>query len=108
SPVPARTSARPRCLYGPRPARRAPACPYTSLFRSSEVWSGLRRNCSIVVSVGLVTFVSLLFVGARPASAAGSRHRRRAGRRRTRSEEHTSELQSRFDLVCRLLPEKKA
>src|SRR5699024_12559529 len=27
--------------------------------------------------------------------------------RRTRSEEHTSELQSRFDLVFRLLPEKK-
>src|SRR5207249_11875210 len=27
--------------------------------------------------------------------------------RRARSEEHTSELQSRFDLVCRLLPEKK-
>src|SRR5207249_11390793 len=25
---------------------------------------------------------------------------------RSRSEEHTSELQSRFDLVCRLLPEK--
>src|SRR5437868_7876986 len=30
-----------------------------------------------------------------------------AGRRWTRSEEHTSELQSRFDLVCRLLLEKK-
>src|SRR5207249_6589387 len=29
------------------------------------------------------------------------------GDRRTRSEEHTSELQSRFDLVCRLLLEKK-
>src|SRR5699024_11546827 len=28
------------------------------------------------------------------------------GRRHTRSEEHTSELQSRFDLVCRLLLEK--
>src|SRR5437868_15516761 len=27
--------------------------------------------------------------------------------RSTRSEEHTSELQSRFDLVCRLLLEKK-
>src|SRR5207249_5715504 len=27
--------------------------------------------------------------------------------RRMRSEEHTSELQSRFDLVCRLLLEKK-
>src|SRR5699024_11503893 len=31
------------------------------------------------------------------------RHRRRI----SRSEEHTSELQSRFDLVCRLLLEKK-
>src|SRR5699024_12686652 len=29
------------------------------------------------------------------------------GRSQTRSEEHTSELQSRFDLVCRLLLEKK-
>src|SRR5207249_5655564 len=28
-------------------------------------------------------------------------------RRAKRSEEHTSELQSRFDLVCRLPPEKK-
>src|SRR5438105_10388689 len=28
-------------------------------------------------------------------------------KRRTRSEEHTSELQSRVDLVCRLLLEKK-
>src|SRR5690349_22219195 len=30
-----------------------------------------------------------------------------AGNARGRSEEHTSELQSRRDLVCRLLPEKK-
>src|SRR5207249_11556882 len=30
-----------------------------------------------------------------------------SGRRFRRSEEHTSELQSRFDLVCRLLLEKK-
>src|SRR5438067_13758371 len=42
------------------------------------------------------------------------RQQQRAGRARrdaagpaTRSEEHTSELQSRFDLVCRLLLEKK-
>src|SRR5437868_10694367 len=33
-------------------------------------------------------------------------HSERLGRSR-RSEEHTSELQSRFDLVCRLLLEKK-
>src|SRR5437868_15423820 len=32
---------------------------------------------------------------------------RRVGALRVRSEEHTSELQSRFDLVCRLLLEKK-
>src|SRR5437868_10815794 len=31
----------------------------------------------------------------------------RGMRERIRSEEHTSELQSRFDLVCRLLLEKK-
>src|SRR5437868_9348532 len=40
----------------------------------------------------------------------GGRPRRGAGPRAlhpTRSEEHTSELQSRFDLVCRLLLEKK-
>src|SRR6266513_5420441 len=40
-----------------------------------------------------------------------SRRRRgrpaRGGPSGTRSEEHTSELQSRFDLVCRLLLEKK-
>src|SRR3954468_16024763 len=39
---------------------------------------------------------------------AASRHRRVSIRaRRLRSEEHTSELQSRRDLVCRLLLEKK-
>src|SRR5207249_12270458 len=41
---------------------------------------------------------------------AGRRHRVRqvrAAPRGRRSEEHTSELQSRFDLVCRLLLEKK-
>src|SRR5207248_10028504 len=49
---------------------------------------------------------------ARPA-AAQARHgahdarSRIAQRRRARSEEHTSELQSPYDLVCRLLLEKK-
>src|SRR5207249_11465252 len=33
--------------------------------------------------------------------------RRSLGNYQSRSEEHTSELQSRFDLVCRLLLEKK-
>src|SRR2546430_6506507 len=34
-------------------------------------------------------------------------HRQEAGHRRHRSEEHTSELQSQSNLVCRLLLEKK-
>src|SRR5437773_5876727 len=47
-----------------------------------------------------------------PDESAGTRARipRRAGQRscsRVRSEEHTSELQSHHDLVCRLLLEKK-
>src|SRR5438067_7523286 len=39
--------------------------------------------------------------------ASGREVFEQAGERRVRSEEHTSELQSRFDLVCRLLLEKK-
>src|SRR5207249_10152549 len=39
--------------------------------------------------------------------ACGARSHSRARARWARSEEHTSELQSRFDLVCRLLLEKK-
>src|SRR5437868_9894399 len=44
-----------------------------------------------------------------PGPAAGGYARSRAVRSNcaARSEEHTSELQSRFDLVCRLLLEKK-
>src|SRR5437868_12921219 len=38
---------------------------------------------------------------------AGFARKNRRGESPTRSEEHTSELQSRFDLVCRLLLEKK-
>src|SRR5438874_13097065 len=47
--------------------------------------------------------------GSRPAAGHGPGRRRvRRGRARgPRSEEHTSELQSRRDLVCRLLLEKK-
>src|SRR5699024_12525270 len=38
---------------------------------------------------------------------AETQHLRSSAGERLRSEEHTSELQSRFDLVCRLLLEKK-
>src|SRR5690349_22043688 len=45
--------------------------------------------------------------GGRPALRFGGDEPVRLARPRTRSEEHTSELQSRRDLVCRLLLEKK-
>src|SRR2546428_3760732 len=44
---------------------------------------------------------------AGPAAAPDGRRSRAADRPGPRSEEHTSELQSRSDLVCRLLLEKK-
>src|SRR5690349_21957619 len=63
--------------------------PYTTLFRSS-VFAGLR--CGSAPTLRRTTTSS---------------RRRSELRRRARSEEHTSELQSRRDLVCRLLLEKK-
>src|SRR5690606_41769974 len=42
-----------------------------------------------------------------PLHAVGDQHERATAWRRLRSEEHTSELQSREKLVCRLLLEKK-
>src|SRR5207248_11021204 len=42
-----------------------------------------------------------------PTISSRSTRRRRIGFRSKRSEEHTSELQSPYDLVCRLLLEKK-
>src|SRR5438874_5342565 len=77
---------------------RSTLFPYTTLFRSS----GTERTGSVTIGVRHRTH--------RPC-ASGVVHRtdkRPSGRpeSRLRSEEHTSELQSRRDLVCRLLLEK--
>src|SRR5206468_11557347 len=89
--------------YMIRRPRRSPLFPYTTLFRS-DLWARVGPGYRRQVLLGL--------------SAAPSRHRRvdpdpdpsplgeRSGLS-ARSEEHTSELQSRSDLVCRLLLEKK-
>src|SRR2546427_2420769 len=63
---------------------RSTLFPYTTLFRSREA-PGLQ-------------------VGPRRVHAPGDAQARRGG---NRSEEHTSELQSQSNLVCRLLLEKK-
>src|SRR2546430_7266839 len=84
---------------------RSTLFPYTTLFRSRSVAVGLLAMPSQPVApsgVGpLAARVSwsTLGVAALPA--------RRSACSTTRSEEHTSELQSQSNLVCRLLLEKK-
>src|SRR3712207_8295395 len=84
---------------------RSTLFPYTTLFRSRAAGTAGRSTPTNRRGRGRL--------GARRAGG-GRRRRRRRGRtrpscraRRTRSEEHTSELQSRQYLVCRLLLEKK-
>src|SRR5699024_12478298 len=76
----------------PRPPRRS-LFPNTTLFRSSSFPAIIKikgkKDTALLALVEQVSRLWLLF---------GSHNR---------SEEHTSELQSRFDLVCRLLLEKK-
>src|SRR5207249_10631151 len=68
----------------------APTEIYTlSLHDALPIWTGIRQPAG--------------WTACASPGAATARHRRARGR----SEEHTSELQSRFDLVCRLLLEKK-
>src|SRR5207249_8073661 len=89
--------------------------PYTTLFRSSALRSDARRTLqpnrytphmrsSTVSSISLLI---CLFSLAALATASAQLTPAYEPRPNERSEEHTSELQSRFDLVCRLLLEKK-
>src|SRR3712207_8476322 len=74
---------------------RSTLFPYTTLFRSAR--NGRRAHSAPPPSAA-----------SPPAGApAPARTLRRCARGRSRSEEHTSELQSRQYLVCRLLLEKK-
>src|SRR2546422_7499346 len=68
---------------------RSTLFPYTTLFRSSPALGAACLGAGGVRRAG--------------SRGAGSRH----GVGGLRSEEHTSELQSRLHLVCRLLLEKK-
>src|SRR5699024_11419009 len=82
-----------------------PRFPYTTLFRSD--YGGIKEKTTVDVEVAFSSWdedgkklekdgtLRLIVV---PGSDS---------ERPLRSEEHTSELQSRFDLVCRLLLEKK-
>src|SRR2546422_2413511 len=80
---------------------RSTLFPYTTLFRSKATdGSGERTRSAAWKSAYRRSFVRL---NVRTKRAACVNRRRLAAR----SEEHTSELQSRLHLVCRLLLEKK-
>src|SRR2546430_5131291 len=79
---------------------RSPLFPYTTLFRSSAVQLLLSKRQKAEPSA-VRRWVGIVHLRTRARPAAGSRTRR------GRSEEHTSELQSQSNLVCRLLLEKK-
>src|SRR2546429_6658083 len=67
---------------------RSTLFPYTTLFRSAKL------SCAAASGVTFIAPMAPAIVGASKAAVP-------------RSEEHTSELQSRLHLVCRLLLEKK-
>src|SRR5690554_7333868 len=83
--------------------------PYTTLFRS---YSGLQTITVYTNQVDLVrnSQLGLAELGKRGIAFSGNEYSQRVTYMFTqlnRSEEHTSELQSRPHLVCRLLLEKK-
>src|SRR5690606_11961907 len=70
------------------------------------VSSAGRLRCACRNAEGIAT-LDLRLTDAASLSAPSNSRARPLRRRRSRSEEHTSELQSRENLVCRLLLEKK-
>src|SRR5688572_30909658 len=87
-----------------RPPPRSTLFPYTTLFRSARAKQRVRfalpRNLHLPRALHALTD---RFRGLGPESDPSARGARAADR----SEEHTSELQSQSNLVCRLLLEKK-
>src|SRR3712207_9023495 len=83
---------------------RSTLCPYTTLFRSALLFFGREHETEVIAANLQAARLTVLYgpsgVGKSSVLRAGVMHR-------LRSEEHTSELQSRQYLVCRLLLEKK-
>src|SRR2546422_3881580 len=73
---------------------RSTLFPYTTLFRSILTQALEEENRHRILGTAPLT-IDVRLVGDRPSGLT------------PRSEEHTSELQSRLHLVCRLLLEKK-
>src|SRR3989442_9050572 len=79
---------------------RSTLFPYTTLFRSRVFYSRVKGETETAIRKLPYRSIQIF----RPSLLLGERPEFRLGER---SEEHTSELQSRPHLVCRLLLEKK-
>src|SRR5699024_11971447 len=100
-------------LFSPPPTPPPTLFPYTTLFRSTinalapnafwgdvgvaAIWGGVLMMATAYYGYGGLSILSYIAVPMFFLLALAG----------IRSEEHTSELQSRFDLVCRLLLEIK-
>src|SRR2546427_4917054 len=84
---------------------RSTLFPYTTLFRSPAPAGAVVADGFLEVSGSLERWQ--LGVGREGGHALADGARERSRLRCGRSEEHTSELQSQSNLVCRLLLEKK-
>src|SRR2546428_10221723 len=80
---------------------RSTLFPYTTLFRSSEFGEQIQKMVSEAAAAAAAVETGRLLAELR--TQLGDEVKKTM----QRSEEHTSELQSRSDLVCRLLLEKK-
>src|SRR5699024_11550325 len=93
-----------------RPPPTATLSPYTTLFRSNTlIRSTMILSTSDTPETAASPTFATIMLSAIPTSTDKSCSITSGISKavRSRSEEHTSELQSRFDLVCRLLLEKK-
>src|SRR5437870_8862897 len=97
-------------LIAPRPPARSTLFPYTTLFRSRDRGDGVRGRARRRPHRGPAERTRSGRWSAAGAGVAGGGFVLTPCpplRAAERSEEHTSELQSRGHLVCRLLLEKK-
>src|SRR2546426_8759344 len=93
---------------------RSTLFPYTTLFRSwlderraegIELWAAIEKPEGRIVD--LLLDHGVLVFPVNPKALDRARDRLRISGAKSRSEEHTSELQSPCNLVCRLLLEQK-